>query len=91
MRTTNHIVRMLARETIDVLERRIRDHGLRTEEAARVLGVSTTTVKRWCDQEKLDARQESSRHRSISPESVLRCWEELTAESAAHRSAKATD
>lgn len=79
MRTIDHIVGMLAREHVVEFETRIRRHGFKTEEAASALGVSTGTVKRWCDSGRLESKREARGRRFIAPESVLKLWEELTA------------
>jgi excisionase family DNA binding protein len=82
MRTIDHIVGMLAREHVVEFETRIRRQGFKTEEAASALGVSTGTVKRWCDSGRLESRREKFGRRFIAPESVLKLWEELTARTA---------
>lgn len=52
------------------LERRIMHEGMTPEQAATVLGVSSCTVKRWCDAGRLECVRKTLGQRRITAKSV---------------------
>lgn len=67
--------KVTAEQVLDELVRRYRDElrelpALGTEEAAKALDVSVATVKRWCDQGKLECWRSVGGHRRVTAQSV---------------------
>ncbi len=64
------VVSAVVRDMTNTMERMVREQGLTTQQAADVLLVSAATVKRWCDQHRLQCRRLPGGHRRISVASI---------------------
>lgn len=65
------VVRMVMTDAINVLERDLTNRGLTVQQTADVLRVSVATIKRWCDQHRLQCIRTIGNHRRITVASIV--------------------
>jgi len=70
--TAAEVVATVVQRTTQGLEHRLATLGLSTGETALALGVSEPTVKRWCNNGRLQCIRTPGQHRIIKAESVAR-------------------
>lgn len=64
------VVSAVVRYMTNTMERMVREQGLTTQQVADVLLVSGATVKRWCNEGRLQCIRLPGRHRRITVASV---------------------